>query len=210
MKLIECQNRHKACRDCDLSDHEIEEILATLRSGRLVVYPTDTLYALGADPFNEKAISRLYEVKNRPAEMPISIAVDSLQAVEKLVEVDARARKIIRGYLPGPLTILIKERNNNKLSRLIPKDGKIGIRIPDHSLALHLIGLHGPITATSANKHNGRSPKELKVAMDELGDAVDIYVDCGPCKIGRPSAVIDLTTDDIKEVRGSPTPKEPY
>jgi len=208
MKLITCPQKYQKCVECSLSDERFEEIKAALKDGGLVVYPTDTLYALGADPFNEDAIDLLYSVKRRPKDMPLSIAFGDLKSIEEVAFLNGKAKELIKRRLPGPLTILVNKRKGVKLSQTLSKNEKIGIRMPNHPFALRLAGICGPVTATSANLHGGREPRDVTAAMEELGPSVNIYVDCGECDIGKPSSIIDITSGRIEEVRSGPIAKE--
>lgn len=208
MKLITCPQKYKKCVECSLSDERFEEIKDALKDGRLVVYPTDTLYALGADPFNDDAISLLYSAKKRPKDMPLSVAFGDLKGIEEVVFLEEKTKELIKQRLPGPLTILVNKRKDVKLSGAITKNGKIGIRMSNHPFALKLASLYGPVTATSANLHGGREPKDVTTAMEALGPLVEIYVDCGECDLGKPSSVIDITSGRIEEVRRGPMTKE--
>jgi len=208
MRIIECEHRNDNCTDCHLDADRLNEIIAVLKHGGLVVYPTETLYALGADVYNENALNILFKTKNRPLDAPVSIALKDLEQIERVVVLNEKARNLIKEHLPGALTILTKKREDIKLSRLISKSGTVGIRIPDHPLALKLVELYGSLTATSANLHGDPDPKEIKTSVDKLGDSVEIYIDCGPCKFGRPSTVVDVTKGDIKVIRAGPIPTE--
>lgn len=169
-----------------------EEAVAALRNGGLVVYPTDTLYALGADPSNPAAMDRLFAAKQRPAGRPVSVAVSGVDAAKELAVVSPRAEELCRRWLPGPLTLLF--RSTATAPRLIVSaQGIVAIRVPRHPVALFLAKRFGPLTATSANVHGRPSPVECAEAQEQLGDAVDVYVDAGPCPVGEESTVVDLT-----------------
>ena len=210
MKLISCPNKFEKCTECDLNDETLGMIADTIKEGGLVVYPTDTLYALGADPSSEKAIALLFSIKARPMDMPVSVAVGRPEAIKGLAVLDERSKEMVQHHLPGPTTILVPLRRDAKLRPEVTKDGKIGIRMPDHPFAVRLTDVCGPVTATSANRHGGQEPKEVKTAIEELGPAVNIYVDCGECEIGRPSGIIDLTGEQAEEVRPGPISKEKF
>lgn len=177
-----------------------EEAVAVLRDGGLVVYPTDTLYALGADPHSPEAMRRLFAAKQRPAGLPVSIAVPDLAAAKALAMISPRAEVLCDGWLPGPVTLLFHPAAGAPASVLSP-EGKIAIRVPRHPIALMLAKRFGPITATSANLHGKPAPVEVRQAQEQLGDAVDLYVDAGPCPLGRESTVVDLTGSEPRIIR---------
>jgi L-threonylcarbamoyladenylate synthase len=201
MNVIKCVNEDSDGGGAPISENEIQNIIRILKNGGLIVYPTETLYALGADPMNGNAIRRLLEVKRRPGGMPISVAVASTEAANKLAFLDEGALSAMRKFMPGPLTVVAKVKENTGLHDAISPEGKVGIRIPDHPIPLMLARRFGPLTATSANRHGGKDPTDSAVARNELGDDVDVYVDRGGCRLGKPSTVIDVSEGGIKVIR---------
>ena len=198
MKVIKCTNHKNGCKKCDLREKDMDEIVATLKSGELVVYPTDTLYGVGADPFNENAVKKVYIAKNRPFDMPLSIAVSNEKMMESIAVLNGNARKLIRKFLPGPLTILLTKKPNLP-DILTSGSNQIGVRIPDHPFALRLIDKFGPITSTSANLHSHPDPVEASVAQKDLKGHISICVDCGKTKFAEPSTIVDVS-DGLAEV----------
>jgi len=170
----------------------LEKAARIIRQDGLVVYPTDTIYGLGADAFSDEAIERVFYAKKRPFSMPISVAVSDLEMVFGIASVDDLALEFIERFLPGPITVVIPARNSVPES-LTGGMGMIGIRIPDHPLALELIRLvDSPITATSANVHGGRDP----VTPGDCHVPHDILIDGGRLP-GTPSTVVDLFSRSI-------------
>ena len=112
MEII--KGNEKGGKVCEIQDDKFEMVVSELRSGHLIVYPTETIYGLGADPFDELAVKRVFKAKKRPYDMPLSIAVSNSRMLEELAFVDDRARKLIDTFLPGPLTLLLQR---NQLSR---------------------------------------------------------------------------------------------
>ena len=163
----------------------LREISAILREGGLVVYPTDTLYALGADVYNREAVKKVYTVKKRPLSLPLPIALSSVDEIKRVAEMSAPAYKFCRKHLPGAITVLLP-------SKLPQFQEKVGIRVPACDVALKLLRECGPLTATSANLHRGTPPKTVEHAQEQLGKDVDVYVDGGEC-LGIPSTVVDIT-----------------
>jgi L-threonylcarbamoyladenylate synthase len=181
--------------------------MEVLEKGELVVYPTETLYALGADPFDEGAIDRVYEVKRRPRNMPLSVAVSDIEMMKSVAEVNLLAEKIYQNFLPGPVTLLLKKRDNVP-ANLISGGYKIGVRVPKHPAALKIIKILGPITATSANKHGLLEPKNLKIAFEQLGDDVGLYLDCGECEYQEPSTIVDVSDSSVNIIRNGVIPEK--
>jgi L-threonylcarbamoyladenylate synthase len=181
-----------------------------LRAGRLVVYPTDTLFGLGALAGRSDAVARLLEVKRRPSGQPISVAVSSTEELEPLVLLSESGRAWVRRSLPGPFTALVKVRPDAPLApELLARDGTIGIRVPDHPLARRLTQAVGPVTATSANRHGEPNPGTLVEARRVLGGEVAAYLSEGPPPSGRPSQLMDLTGTQPRPVARRASPGRP-
>lgn len=165
----------------------IEEAVRVLRRDGLVVYPTETVYGLGADALSDDAIFRVYEAKHRPPGQPISVAVCDPDMLRAVGVIDSIAEKFIEEFLPGPITIVVKARSCIPVV-LTGGTGMIGIRYPDHELALRLISrFDSPITATSANRHGAKEPTR----PDECHVPYDLLIDGGQLP-GTPSSVVDL------------------
>jgi L-threonylcarbamoyladenylate synthase len=182
---------------------EIKEIYSL---GELFVYPTETLYGLGANPFDEDALDKVYSVKNRPGDMPISVAVSDISMMARLGKVNETARRIAKRFLPGPVTLILFA--ENYLSDTLLKDDKIGIRIPDHRVALKIIDSTGPITSTSANVHGGVNPYNIDEAFNQLGDGVKLYIDSGESRLRGSSTIVDCTRSPISIIRKGVIPEE--
>ncbi len=171
---------------------QIKEALRILSHDGTVVYPTETVYGLGADALSDEAILKVYEAKRRPLSHPISVAVSSPDMIEGIAKIDEAADLVINRFLPGPVTIVVPAK------RLVPSiltggTGRIGIRYPSHVLALELIsGFDSPITATSANITGGKDP----VTPDECSAPHDLLIDGGRLP-GTPSTVVDLVSRTI-------------
>lgn len=177
-----------------------EAILGVLRGGGLVVYPTDTVYGVGADPRNADAVSRIFAAKDRPPGDPVSLAVADLDAAKRLAVISAEAEGFCRRWLPGPVTILFRP-TPDAPPRAVSPENTIAIRVPRHPVALFLAKQFGPLTATSANLHGRPPPVECAEAQEQLRDSVDLYVDAGPCPVGKESTVIDFTGNEPKVLR---------
>jgi L-threonylcarbamoyladenylate synthase len=184
---------------CKELPHFLDTITNIYSQGGLFVYPTETLYGLGANPFDEMALKRLFSVKNRPVDMPVSIAVSNSNMMKKFVEVNELAEKIINSLLPGPVTLLLESRD--LIQNYLTSGNKVGIRIPDHKVALKIIDHVGPITATSANLHQRPDPRNVKEAYHQLGDNVKLYIDCSETRYNGPSTVVDCSEGSINIIR---------
>lgn len=172
-----------------------------IHQGNIVVYPTETIYGLGADIWNDDAVRMIYTMKQRPQSQPVSIAAASLDDVRELVHIDKTVQKIADLFLPGPLTIVLKKKTKH-LDTLTGGGKTIGIRIPDHPIAHDLLSLFGPLTSTSANIHSQPVPETISDIARQLKDHSDIlkYIDDGQCS-GKPSTILDFTTSAPKILR---------
>ncbi|MDH4122770.1 MAG: L-threonylcarbamoyladenylate synthase [Thermoplasmata archaeon] len=207
MKVISCPNKGKKCNECVLNNSDLENVSKVIKTGGLVVYPTDTLYGIAADPFNDSAVKKVYLSKNRPFDMSLSVAVSDVRMLESVAVLNDAARKLISKFLPGPLTILLTKKPT--ISDLLSSgDNLIGIRIPDHPFALRLIKKVGPITATSANHHSKPDPVTAEMAKKDLGSSVDYYVDCGKTRYQTGSTIIDVSEGDVEILRAGVISKE--
>jgi len=200
MKVIKCADRKTGCKKCDLSEKELDEIVAALKAGELVVFPTDTLYGLGADPFNENSVKKVYIAKNRPFDMPLSIAVSNEKMMESVTVLNESARKIIRKFMPGPVTLLLTKKPSIP-DMLTSGTNVVGIRIPDHPLALRIIDRFGPITATSANMHSHKDPVDSAMPIKDLKGHAHTVVDCGKTKYAEPSTIVDISDGTAEIIR---------
>jgi len=174
--------------------------IKALSEGKIVVYPTDTLYGLGADIYNEEAIKKIFKIKKRPYSIPIPIAVSSLKELQKIAYIDDKTKIVAKKFLPGKLTLILKKRDNIS-DILTANSDKIAVRIPNNEVALYLISNFGPITATSANIHNLKTPSDIKdIVMQFKESDITVYLDDGKLK-GKSSTIIDMAEKKIKIIR---------
>ncbi len=199
MKVIKCPDK-KNCAKCDLKESELDEVVATLKSGELVIFPTDTLYGIASDPFNENSVKKVFVAKNRPFDMPLSLAVSNEKMMESVAVLNDPARKLIRKFLPGPLTVMLTKKPSIP-DILTSGSNTVGIRIPDHPLAIRLIDRFGPTTATSANLHSHPDPVEAAMALKDLKGHFQICIDCGKTKYHAPSTIVDISDGIVEVIR---------
>lgn len=181
----------------------LNDAVRALRSGGLIVYPTDTLVGLGAMATNSRAVERLLRAKDRPDGLPVSIALSSLEEVEEYARLSPMARRFARRHIPGPVTLLLPptDQGRRRLTGAVTGPGRaIGVRVPDHPVARELARRAGPLTCTSANRHGEPPVTTLAQARREFGDSVDVYLPLRPAPSGHPSAVVDLTGDDPRVI----------
>jgi L-threonylcarbamoyladenylate synthase len=182
----------------------IAEAATAIRAGDLVIYPTETVYGLGADALSDKAIKKIFRLKGREAEKPIPIAVNSIDMARQVAELTPAAEMLFKKLLPGPLMIVARAKPN--VSKLITAGtGKVGIRFPDHPVALKLIDfVGGPITSTSANLSSKPALLTVRDALEQLGGKVDVALDAGKCRLSVPSTIVDATARHLKILRKGP------
>jgi L-threonylcarbamoyladenylate synthase len=173
-----------------------------IRHGGLVAFPTETVYGLAADAFNVQAVARVFEVKGRPADNPLPVQIASRDDASMLAaEIPDSARKLMDAFFPGPLTIVLHA--SPRLPRLVTAGtGKVGIRMPDHPVAIALIRQTGrPIVAPSANVSGQPPPTTAEEVLAHLGGKIDMVLDAGPSRLGIASTVIDLTESPPRVLR---------
>ena len=187
----------------------IKKAAKIIRAGGLVIFPTETVYGLAADALNEKAVARIFEVKGRPAANPLPIQIASVKDINVLTSnIPDIAKRLMNDFFPGPLTLVFE--SSESISELITAGtGKVGIRMPDHRVALALIKeFGGPIIATSANLTGQPAPTTADEAVSYLGKSADAVLDCGPTKIMVPSTVVDVSADPPVILREGSITKE--
>ncbi len=185
----------------------ISNAIAALKAGNLIVYPTDTLYALGADVFNDGSVTKVFTVKKRPFSNPLSVAVADFEAISKIAYTNEFVKQVVERFLPGSLTIILRKKES--VSRLVTGGlDNIAVRIPDNKIALNLLSAFGPLTVTSANVHGKKTPYVIKDIMMQFTTDILVYLDDGRLD-AKPSTIVDLTLEKPRIVRkGSITLEE--
>ena len=181
---------------------EIERAVAILRAGGVVAFPTETVYGLGADARSAEAVRKIFAAKGRPPTNPLIVHISGV-AMAKLyaAEWPDSARRLAQKFWPGPLTLVLP-RFRTIAPNVSAGLDTVGLRMPNHPLALKLIQrFDGPIAAPSANRSNHISPTTAQHVREELGNAVDLILDGGPCTVGIESTVLDLTLTRPKILR---------
>lgn len=174
----------------------IADAAARLQEGGLVAFPTETVYGLGGDATNERAVAAIFEAKGRPTFNPLISHVADAEAARRLVRWSALADRLARRFWPGPLTLVLPRAANSPIALLATAGlDTAAIRAPDHPVAQALIRAAGrPIAAPSANRSGSVSPTRAEHVAQSLGDRVPFILDGGPCSVGLESTVLDLTT----------------
>jgi L-threonylcarbamoyladenylate synthase len=177
-----------------ISDSAIAAAAAALRGGGLVAFPTETVYGLGADATNDRAVARIFEAKGRPSFNPLIVHFPDRAAAARSVTFNDTARLLADRFWPGPLTLVLPRAADCRLSLLVSAGlDTAAARVPAHEDARRLLGAAGvPVAAPSANRSGRLSPTTARHVADDLGDRVAVILDGGPCRIGLESTVIDL------------------
>ena len=173
----------------------IAQAAKRLRHGRLVAFPTETVYGLGADATNDAAVHRIFEAKGRPPSNPLIIHITDTAAAARLANLSDLARRLADRFWPGALTLVLERRPDSGLSLLATAGlPTVAIRAPAHPVANQLLRQTGcPVAAPSANKSGRISPTRAAHVRSQLGSVVDLIVDGGPCPLGLESTVLDLS-----------------
>ena len=188
---------------------EIKKAAQYILDGQVIAYPTETIYGLGADVFNRKAVKKIYDLKARDYGLPIAILVSSTQMLRELVTaIPERAEALMRRYWPGPLTILF-EVNEKFPKSLVTNTGKVGVRISSHPIVAALVAQAGrPITTTSANLSGFPPSLNVKHLQKYFGEKIPCIVDGGECEPSRGSTVVDVTQETMRIIREGTIPAE--
>jgi L-threonylcarbamoyladenylate synthase len=181
---------------------KIEEVVNVLKEGGIVVYPTDTCYGLGVDATNKNAIKKLRKLKQRPIREPISIIVSSLNMIKKYGKITENVRFLVKKFMPGPLTIIIKKK---KTVLDILNQKEVSFRIPANPIALALVRkLKKPITAPSANPRGLQPAYSFRKVLEYFNGKVDVIIDSGTLPKTKPSTIIDMKENYPKLIRKGP------
>jgi len=181
-----------------ISTESILRAVDILRAGQLVAFPTETVYGLGGDATNNRAVAEIFATKNRPEFNPLIIHVPDKTAAEKIGKFTKIAHALADQFWPGALTLVLQKTSNCTISLLASAGlDSLAIRVPGHDFARSFIEQTGhPIAAPSANASGRLSPTTAQHVADQLGDKVPLILDGGPCTIGLESTVLDLTKDN--------------
>jgi L-threonylcarbamoyladenylate synthase len=184
------------------SQTEIEKAVETLRAGDLVVFPTETVYGLGANASNPAAVRKIFEVKGRPADHPVIVHIDDQRYLHRWVsQMPPQAERLAAMFWPGPLTLILP-RGEAVNDIVTGGQQSIGVRIPSHPIAQQLLtAFGGGIAAPSANRYGRLSPTKPEHVRDELGDAVHVMLDGGDSPIGLESTIVSCLDGEVRLLR---------
>lgn len=173
----------------------IDEGARILKDGGLVVFPTETVYGLGANAYDENAVANIFKAKGRPQDNPLIVHISSFDQVKDIaVDVPDEFYKLAERFMPGPLTVILKK--SDKIPYVVTAGGDtVGVRMPDNAYTRQLIAKSFPLAAPSANRSKHISPTTAQHVYEDLNGEVDLILDDGACQVGIESTVLDLTVD---------------
>lgn len=178
---------------CTERDRGITAAAAAVRRGELCVLPTEAAYAVAADAFSARGITRLREVKGRGPDLPLPVLVASVRMAEGIITgLSTQAREFISACWPGPLTLVARQQPTLMWGL---QAETLQVRMPLHPLALALIERTGPLAVTTANRAGAAPPRTVEAAQAQLGDDATVYLDAGTAEASAPSTVIDVTDE---------------
>ena len=181
----------------------VADAVRALEAGELIGLPTDTVYGVAAALTQEEAVARLSETKGRPADRPLAVLVASIQQAETLALLNDAALKLAKEHWPGALTLVVPKRHEVPAWVGDHERLTVGIRMPDHMVALSIAALAGPIVATSANRSGEHPTRNAAEARAVLGDEVALYM-FGTASGDTASTVVDVTTSEVRVLREGP------
>ncbi|MCK5123418.1 MAG: threonylcarbamoyl-AMP synthase [Candidatus Pacebacteria bacterium] len=190
--------------DLDNTEEALNDAAKILQDGGVIIYPTDTLYGLGANAFNENAVLKIYKIKKQDRNKPISVIVKDLKMARKIACLDSKVEKILNKIWPGPITIVLRKKDI--ISDVLTGNGEtVAIRIPDNEFISALMEkVDFPITATSANISGEKDLLKSEEIIRKFKFAKikpDLFIDAGDIKNAQASTIIDLTTGIPKIIR---------
>ncbi|MCB0933489.1 MAG: threonylcarbamoyl-AMP synthase [Mycobacterium sp.] len=192
------------CRDLAQRPAAVAAATSAVKSGRLVVVPTDTVYGIGADAFDSRAVGNLLAAKGRGRDMPVGVLVGSWHTIEGLVySLPDVARELIRAFWPGALSLVVEQAPSLQWD-LGDARGTVMVRMPLHPVAIDLLRQTGPMAVSSANISGEAPATTAQEAQRQLGDLVDVYLDSGSSAQQAASTIVDVTGPAPRILREGP------
>ena len=195
----------------------IHRAVQTLAEGKLVAFPTETVYGVAASALDEKAVARLIAAKGRAVGRPLTLAIRSASEARDFVPtMSPLAQRLARRCWPGPITLVLQDSHEESLVKQLPPmvqkavvpQGYVGLRVPGHNLILDVLRmLTGPLVLSSANPSGGTDAKTARDVLDSLGAELDLVLDDGPCRFGQPSSVVRVVGNRYEVLRAGVVPE---
>ena len=190
----------------DCNDEGVEKTFQVIENGGIVIFPTDTVYGMGCNPYNVNAVEKIYEIKSREKIKPLPVLAYSLDTVKQIARIDTFTEKIIKKYWPGPLTLIL-ELTDKKLKKSLKLDNKIAVRIPDSKCTLKLLKKCGLLVGTSSNISGNPSSTDPKECLKNIIN-YDIFLNGGTITSKGESTIIEIENEEIKIIREGVLKKE--
>jgi L-threonylcarbamoyladenylate synthase len=196
------QSETENCKTKDGRAKNLTDAVAALKRGEVIVYPTETLYGLGADALNLAAVEKVFQLKGRNPDNPIPVLVADRQMLGALVaEIPALAEKLMARFWPGPLTLVLSARKDIS-SALLNADGGIGVRISSQPIATEIVRALGrPVTATSANASGQPPARTVQQAINYFADRINVFIDAGELISRTGSTVVEIRANGVRIIR---------
>ena len=177
----------------NIDDVQLKKVANIIKQGGIAIFPTETVYGIGTNGLNEEAVKKLYEVKQRPLNKPISLLVNSIEMINKIAnDITNLEYELIKNFFPGPLTIILRKKDIVP-NILTSNSDTVGVRMPTNKIALKLIEYSGvPIATPSANISGKPSGTNINDIMKDFKGKVDCFIDDGPSKMPIPSTVVQV------------------
>ena len=190
-------------------ESELEEMAKSLRSGKIAIFPTETVYGIGTNAFCANSVGKIYEIKKRPHNKPINVLVSNFDMIKEVArDISPLEEKLIKNFFPGPLTIILKK-NENVPANVTSSGDTIGVRMPQNDIALKIIEKAGiPLATTSANYSGEESLSDYEMIKNKFPADVDYLINGGKSKIGIASTIIKVEDEKIKILRQGSITKE--
>ena len=184
----------------------IEKASQIINQGGVVIFPTDTVYGIGCDPYNKASIEKIYKIKSRCITKSVPVLTYSIETAERIAQFDQLAKKIVKKFWPGPLTIILKV-TDEKIKKSLNLKNKIAIRVPDHKCTLELLKKCNYLVGTSANISGDLPHTNPKECLKKMQD-YDVFVDGGMITSNGESTIIEIENEEIKIIREGSLTKE--
>lgn len=186
----------------NINENELDNCIEVLMNGGIVIFPTETVYGIGTNAYCEKSVEKIYEIKERPEEKPLSILVSNVNEISKYAIINnSMEEQIIKNFMPGPITIILEKRPE-VFNYITSGKNTIGIRIPDNKIVLKILeALKLPIVAPSANISGHPSGIELNEILPDFENKVDICIDGGKSELSESSTIVQVVDNEIKVLR---------
>ena len=196
------KNETENCKTSDKKADDLSPAVAALKRGEVIVYPTETLYGLGADALNAAAVERVFQLKGRDPNNPVPVLVADREMLGALVdEIPALAEKLMTRFWPGPLTLVLTARKD-VAPALLNADGGIGVRISSQPIATEIVRALGrPLTATSANPSGLTPARTVQQAKHYFAGEIDIFIDAGELTSRAGSTVVEISANGVRIIR---------